>query len=83
MVYCESCGEEDLDYWIEMPDGSLVCSPKCGLDWMKVVKENREESAIMGGYKYTWTAKDTKEWMDTIYQKSTKKKKKNKRKRRR
>lgn len=62
MVYCESCGEEDLDYWLEMPDGSLVCSPKCGKDWMKVVKENR----VANGLK--WTPKDTKKWMDAIKQ---------------
>jgi hypothetical protein len=38
-MYCENCFEEDLNYWEELDDGTVVCSKKCGLQWYKEVLE--------------------------------------------
>jgi len=38
-MYCENCGKEDLDYWIELPDGTIVCSEKCKKEWEKLCEE--------------------------------------------
>jgi hypothetical protein len=35
--------EEDLDYWIELYDGTIVCSDKCMKDWKEILKANRKE----------------------------------------
>jgi len=47
MVYCENCGQEDLDTWEELPDGTIVCSEKCKNEWAEVIKANRKESGVM------------------------------------
>jgi len=44
MVYCESCMEEDLDYWEELYDGTIICSKKCEKDWKEIIEINRKES---------------------------------------
>ena len=43
MVYCENCFKEDLDYWIELYDGTLVCSGERALEWEKVIELNRKD----------------------------------------
>ena len=36
-MYCENCFQEDLDYWEELYDGTIVCSEKCAREWYKDV----------------------------------------------
>lgn len=40
--YCESCGQENLKTYIELPDGTIVCSNKCKQDWKVLCEENRK-----------------------------------------
>jgi formylmethanofuran dehydrogenase subunit E len=40
--YCENCGEEGLKTYIELYDGTIVCSPKCRKEWKQNCKENRK-----------------------------------------
>jgi len=40
--YCENCFEENLEKWIELYDGTIVCSPKCRKEWKLNCKENRK-----------------------------------------
>jgi len=43
MVYCENCFKEDLTDWIELSDGTIVCSEKCKSEWEQLCRENRGE----------------------------------------
>lgn len=40
--YCECCGQENLEEWIELSTGTIVCSEKCKKEWNKLVKEEKE-----------------------------------------
>ena len=49
-MYCENCFKEELDYWVELPDGTIVCSDKCEKEWKEVIKINRKKGEIdVGG----------------------------------
>ena len=43
-MYCENCMKEDLNYWEELSDGTIVCGDKCEKEWNEIIKINRRET---------------------------------------